>query len=112
MRWKNIFLSLFFFLIVFLRGQTQPTNSDTVLYAPSLIAYGRYAFDAQRDMELISSGVHFGFSFSGTICIVHTFINDSSGHNYLQYELDGAYHKQRIKVNGGKINEISIKATN
>jgi hypothetical protein len=69
------------------------------LPASALYPYGRYLLNASGDVELIGSAVHFGFSFTGKECQVYAYINDSTGHNYLQYELDGAYQK-RIKVSG------------
>ena len=91
-------------------SQTSQT-SENVLPAASLKPYGRYLFDAQQNLELISSAVHFGFSFSGTFCTIYASINDASGHNYLQYELDGVYQK-RIKVMGDSVQQIVLSANN
>jgi lysophospholipase L1-like esterase len=60
---------------------------------------------------MISSAVHFGFSFSGSECEIQAFVKDSSQHNYLQYELDGIYQK-RIRVDGGAVRKIIFKADN
>src|ERR1044072_7494016 len=84
-------------------------SKDDELTATSLKPYGRYFTDAQQNLGLISSAVHFGFNFSGTTCTVYAFINDASGHNYLQYELDGVYQK-RLKVEGEAVQQIVITA--
>ncbi len=89
----------------------QNQTSENVLPALSLKPYGRYLFDAQQNLELISSAVHFGFSFTGKECTIYAFINDAKGHNYLQYELDGVYQK-RIKVMGGSVQPIILSANN
>lgn len=83
------------------------TGRDT-LPASSLQPFGRYAFNNQ-DLELITSAAHFGFSFTGKECNIFTYITDVSGHNYLQYELDGEYQK-RIKVEGNTRQPIVITA--
>jgi len=85
--------------------------NDTVLPATALKPYGRYFIDQQHNLELISSAVHFGFSFSGRECTIYVSINDPSGHNYLQYELDGVYQK-RLKITGGSIQQIKLMADN
>jgi hypothetical protein len=71
--------------------------------------YGRYFIDQQQNLELISSAVHFGFSFTGKECTVYGSINDASGHNYLQYELDGVYQK-RLKIISGSVQQIKLTA--
>jgi hypothetical protein len=90
------------------------TISSTFSYAQSRLSaqqlkpFGRYAYDQKRGLELISSAVHFGFSFEGNTCSVDASIADVNGHNYLQYELDGKYQK-RIVVNGSAKTPINIK---
>ena len=74
-------------------------GSVKVLPAKELHPYGRSFIDHDQQLELISSAVHFGFSFTGNSCKIFASINDRNGHNYLQYELDGVYQK-RIKING------------
>src|SRR5437016_3439010 len=81
--------------------------TDTVLPATALKPYGRYFIDQQQNLELISSAVHFGFSFTGSECSVYASINDPSGHNYLQYELDNVY-RRRIKLLGGSVQQIKL----
>ncbi len=85
------------------------SQRNTVLTAAQLKPYGRFAYDKDQNLELISSAVHFGFSFSGKECTIYTFINDLTGHNYLQYELDGVYQK-RIKVAGNSVQQITLSA--
>jgi lysophospholipase L1-like esterase len=74
-----------------------------------LKVYGRYSINNEQGVELISSAVHFGFSFDGTECSIVASIQNKQGHNYLQYELDGQYQK-RIKITGASDDPIAIKA--
>lgn len=92
-------------------AQQTVTTNENVLPATALKPYGRTLIDAQQNLELISSAVHFGFSFTGKACTVYAFINDAAGHNYLQYELDDVYQK-RIKVSGDSVNKIVLTAAN
>jgi Carbohydrate esterase 2 N-terminal/GDSL-like Lipase/Acylhydrolase family len=82
------------------------TSNDT-LKAVSLHPYGRYLVNANGDLELISSAVHFGFRFSGSGCNLYAFIPDYGYHNYLQYTLDGVYQK-RIKISGDSRQPLMI----
>ncbi|HEY4149663.1 MAG TPA: GDSL-type esterase/lipase family protein [Chitinophagaceae bacterium] len=82
------------------------TKADT-LFASALKPIGRYVREAKQ-LELISSAVHFGFSFKGTAFILYASIPDKNGHNYLQYELDGVYQK-RIRIEGSSDAPIVIK---
>ena len=77
--------------------QKKAAASNNVLPASSLFPFGRYAWNEKKDLELISSAINFGFSFSGTECKVFAYLTDTTAHNYLQYELDGVYQK-RIKI--------------
>jgi hypothetical protein len=79
------------------------------LPATALKPFGRYIVNKDQNLELISSAVHFGFSFEGRECKVYASIPDSGGHNYLQYELDGVYQK-RIKVSGNDTLPIVLTA--
>lgn len=85
------------------------SNDKNILPAASLKPYGRFEFDKEGDLELISSAVHFGFSFTGKECTLYAFMNDAKNHGYLQYELDGVYQK-RIKVNGGSVQPVTLAA--
>jgi len=75
------------------------TTSTGILPASSLFPFGRYDWNESKDLELISSAMNFGFSFSGTECKVFAYLTDTTAHGYLQYELDGVYQK-RIKIMG------------
>jgi hypothetical protein len=94
----------------FLAG-TFSTSAQTsqTLSAAALHPYGRYLYTDSQQVELISSAVHFGFSFSGNQCKLYAYIPEATGHNYLQYELDGVYQK-RIKIEGGSREPVIIKA--
>jgi len=110
---KNIWATVSFCLLLFSCGSSKKNSAlnKTVLPATELQAYGRYLIDQQQNIELISSAVHFGFSFTGKECTIYASINDASGHNYLQYELDGVYQK-RLKIMGGFIQQIILTANN
>lgn len=75
----------------YLKAQTN------VLYAKDLKAYGRSEITNNQTLELISSRVHFGFSFQGRTCAVYAMLPSWLDHNYLQYQLDGVYQR-RIKI--------------
>lgn len=89
----------FFLLYIFLvySNSTQTRNETNVLYAKDLLPYGRSEMMADQTLDLISSAVHFGFTFNGKNCTIYTSLPSWLDHNYLQYELDGVYQK-RIKV--------------
>lgn len=74
--------------------------SDFQPYGRSLLTNGK--------LELISSAVHFGFSFEGNECKVYTSLA-WKGHNYLQYELDGKYQK-RIRIDSASGQAIILNA--
>jgi hypothetical protein len=78
--------------------QSFAASMDT-LHALSLQAYGRFAFNDQQDLELISSASHVGFIFKGKVSQVFAYIPSGSEHNYIQYELDGVYQK-KIRIEG------------
>jgi hypothetical protein len=79
------------------------------LSATQLKPYGRAFIDDEKNLELISSAVHFGFSFTGTRCVIYASVKDANAHNYLQYELDGVYQKN-LKVTGDQSQPLSITA--
>ena len=79
------------------------------LPATSLQPFGRYIIDSQKSLELISSAVHFGFSFEGKDCQVFTSLPDANSHNYFQYTLDGAYQR-KIRVDGSSNRPIVLSA--
>lgn len=90
--------------------QKKEAANNNVLPASSLFPFGRYAWNERKDLELISSAINFGFSFSGTECKVFDYLADTTAHNYLQYELDGVYQK-RIKIPGNERRPLVITAS-
>jgi hypothetical protein len=106
----NAILLSFFLVCTTVTAQSKTAYDHQVLYGDELNAYGRYSIN-NHNLKLISSAVHFGFTFTGKECLVYASVNDPSGHNYLQYELDGVYQK-RIKVNGGAVQPITLSAGN
>jgi hypothetical protein len=84
------------------------SKTDT-LPAARLKPYGRYKLNGQKQLELVSSAVHFGLSFEGTACALYVSLRSQNEHNYLQYELDGVYQK-RIRIEGSTTSPIIIKA--
>jgi len=112
MRWKLNSAACIYCLSVLLSCSSSKTtgkSGNDILLATALQPYGRFLLDANKNIELISSGVHFGFSFTGTECTVYASVNDATSHNYLQYELDGVY-QERLKVTGNTVNAITITA--
>jgi hypothetical protein len=107
-------LSIYTFVaILFLIGTgfstvTKIETGDTLL-AGELSPYGRFLFNDQKHVELISSAAHFGFRFRGKDCSVFAYLNDNNAHNYLQYELDGVYQK-RIRIEGNSKQPFVISA--
>ena len=79
-----------------------------MLTATQLEPFGRFMLQENLGLELISSGVHFGFSFEGTACKVYAHLSSATEHNYLQYELDGVYQK-RIRIEGSSTEPIIIQ---
>lgn len=104
-------LFIFFCLFGFSCGSSnKAANHLDALPATALQPFGRFAVSHEQGLELISSAVHFGFSFRGTECQVFASIPNAKGHNYLQYELDGVYQK-RIRIDGNTIQPLTIKAS-
>ena len=83
------------------------SNNDT-LYAIKLKPIGRYLFNDKKELELISSAVHFGITFTGKQCEIYVALKDKNDHNYIQYEVDGIY-KKRIRFDGKDKNPLLIK---
>ncbi|QMU28028.1 SGNH/GDSL hydrolase family protein [Adhaeribacter radiodurans] len=107
----NFLLFIFCFLsLSCVRSAINFQTADT-LPATALQPYGRYLVNQEQNVELISSAVHFGFTFEGEECQLFATIPNFEGHNYLQYELDGVYQK-RIKISGNSLEPIQIKASN
>jgi lysophospholipase L1-like esterase len=99
------------FLISF--SSKTATAQNDVLPASLLSPFGRCTWNDNHDLELISSAVNFGFSFTSKECKIFAYITDtsSSAHNYLQYELDGVYQK-RIKVVANNRTPFTITTSN
>ncbi|RYE35978.1 MAG: GDSL family lipase [Sphingobacteriaceae bacterium] len=91
-------------------SQQQKIIKPDSLTAKQMHIYGRYAFNNKHKLELISSAVHFGFSFTGEQCTIYASLPAENEHNYLQYELDGIYQK-RLRVDGKVVDPITIKTT-
>jgi len=84
-------------------------KAASTLPATALQPYGRTLLNKEQQLELISSAVHFGFSFEGTECQLFASLPNGQDHNYLQYELDGVYQK-RLKITGNSKEPITITA--
>lgn len=101
-------VAIFFFLLG-CTGIKSPKNiTGDTLTATDLHPFGR-ALPTNGKLELISSAVHFGFTFEGNECSVFASIPNLYGHNYLQYELDGKYQK-RIRIDGSSDQPIILEA--
>ncbi|HUS02488.1 MAG TPA: hypothetical protein VMY77_12210, partial [Chitinophagaceae bacterium] len=108
--YRNILIIVFCFFLVSCSSPKINTEKNT-LSATDLDPYGRYIVNDKQELELITSGVHFGFTFRGTQCKLFASNAYSGGHNYLQYVLDGVYQK-RIKVVGNSQEPIILSASN
>ncbi|AMJ64716.1 hypothetical protein AXW84_04175 [Hymenobacter sp. PAMC 26628] len=86
-----------------------PAKGPSTLPATALPAYGRYRLTAAGQLELISSAVHFGFSFEGTQCEIFASLPGADDHNYLQYELDGVYQR-RLRIDGNAKTPLVLTA--
>lgn len=103
----------YLFVILFLcscaSSKNQNAAQQDVLTAKDLLPYGRTWITGDK-LELISSAVHFGFSFQGEGCDLYASLPAGMDHNYLQYELDGVYQK-RIKISKGHNAPVHLTAT-
>ena len=95
------------FFIVSCSSSKKNATSVNELPATSLQPFGRYLIDDQQNLELISSAVHFGFSYTGKSCAVFVSLPDTNSHNYFQYTLDGKYQK-KIRVEGNSNQAILL----
>ncbi|OGX82226.1 hypothetical protein BEN49_14215 [Hymenobacter coccineus] len=86
-----------------------PTKNPNTLPAIALPTYGRYRLTEAKQLELISSAVHFGFSFEGRQCEIFASLPGAADHNYLQYELDGVYQR-RLRIDGSSKAPLTITA--
>ena len=108
--YKNIHLVLI--ICMFVAGCSSfkvTAPQKNILSATELNPYGRYIVNDNKELELISSGVHFGFTFQGNSCAIYAANFSAGGHGYLQYVLDGIYQK-RIRIDGSSQDPIVITA--
>lgn len=106
-------ISLVLILSFFLAGCSPSKvgkEKENILSATELDPYGRYIVNDKQELELISSGVHFGFTFYGQQCKIFASNSYAGGHNYLQYVLDGVYQK-RIRIEGNIQDPIVLSAS-
>jgi hypothetical protein len=104
-------LAIILFIACFSCTSTKRNAAATnELPATALKPFGRTIINDKQHLELISSAVHFGFSFEGTEVKVYASHAWKGGHNYLQYELDGQYQK-RIRVEGDVSQPITLTAS-
>jgi len=103
-------LAIVIFMLCFICTSSEIISQTTdILPAVVLQPCGRYIVNNEKNLELISSAVHFGFSFQGKECRVFASIPNTQDHNYLQYELDGKYQK-RIRITRNSNEPIILTA--
>jgi lysophospholipase L1-like esterase len=93
---KKYLLILLSFIIIFSCYTSNPQKENELL-ASDLKPLGRVVINSEKELELITSAAHFGFSFNGKNCQIYAAAKYKGEHNYLQYELDGKYQK-RIRI--------------
>ena len=108
MKW-NFFILLYSIIGINCASTSNPKLPPDSLDAKDLVPYGRTRYSNENGLELISSAVHFGFSFEGRRCEIYTSLPSWLNHNYLQYELDGDY-QGRIRISKDASQPITIKA--
>ncbi len=106
----KICLLVFCSLVVGCASTKNKLIATNNLPATSLNVYGRFLINKSKQLELISSAVHVGFSFEGKECQIFVSLPTTQNHNYLQYELDGVYQK-RIRINAGSKEPFVITAS-
>jgi lysophospholipase L1-like esterase len=101
------------FLVLLFSGCAPVKRVQTagVLPASEIIGYGRFAFHKIEGLEMISSAMHFGFTFEGTQCTLYASLSWPGAHNYIQYEMDGVYGK-RLRIEGTSSKPLVITAPN
>ncbi len=105
----NLAIVICFFLASCSSSRKNIITTSNELPATSLQPFGRYLIDGKKNLELISSAVHFGFSFEGKDCQVFASLPDANSHNYFQYTLDGDYQK-KVRVEGNSNQPIVLSA--
>ncbi len=89
---------------------TSKIQVPSVLTAESLIPVGRTELRS-GNLELISSGAYFGFTFSGKTCSLYVSIPSWLKTNYIQYTIDGNYGG-RIQLTGDSLPVVISAPTN
>lgn len=90
-------------------SSTSTRSAFSSLNGSNLVITGRNIVGDQK-AALITSGAHFGITFTGDSCVLIASISDWQDHNYLQYELDGVYQK-RLVVRNAQPDTLHIIAT-
>jgi lysophospholipase L1-like esterase len=110
-RLSNLKNYLLFTMIAYgagmLPGTAKAQTTDTIL-ATALQPLGRTIIDGEGDLDLVTSGAHFGFSFEGPSCAIYVKPAYAKAHTYLQYELDGVYQK-KIRIEGSSSAPVIIQ---
>ena len=109
MTYTKSFLLIVSFVIAGCVSTKNIVSKSDILQANDLLPLGRTSI-ANNQLELISSAVHFGFSFEGSTCDIYASVPDWLDHNYIQYELDGVYQK-RIKISKGQSEPIHLNSS-
>lgn len=95
-------------IAVFAGGLSNPAPAQPKEFlVGNLLPVGRFDKN-ENGLELISSGCHFSFSFTGKECKIYTAIGDGQNSSYLQYEVDGQY-QDRLKITGKTVDSLIIK---
>lgn len=81
-------------------------SGKDVLRGPDLQPFGRTAVSGS-ELELISSASFFSFRFDSRYCSLVVNLASWQDHNYIQYEMDGAYVK-RLRVTRGKTPQLIL----
>lgn len=104
------FILQLFSIVLALNGcRSENVYFKDTLYATELNPYGRSEIDSLNKLDLISAGVHFAFTFTGTQCEVFATMSDPGIHAYIEYELDGVYQK-RLRIDGNSSLPLIIQA--
>lgn len=102
----NLLLTLMSVCFCFFTESALAVSKDT-LWSKDLNPFGRFTQNADGNLELISSAVHFGFHFTGSGCMMFASLSAPGIHNYLQYVVDGVYSK-RIRISGNSPQRYEI----
>jgi lysophospholipase L1-like esterase len=108
-RYTYWYIALILFCFSCASTQTNSIQSNE-LAGTELEPFGRYMIQGKQPLELISSGVHVGYSYEGYESQVFASVPAANAHGYLQYELDGKYHG-RVKINPGEPMSFTIRSS-